>query len=88
LQEKKKARLCIQGFPQTYGEDFFKTFALTGKFSSLLTLLVLAIDLQMPIKQFDVKSVFLFAPLEKEIYIKTPKGSSRSSPYLRLVKSL
>ncbi|PLW16406.1 hypothetical protein PCASD_21365 [Puccinia coronata f. sp. avenae] len=67
-----------------------KTFkmAISGKFPSLLTLLVLAIDLQLPVKQFDVKSAFLFAPLEKEIYIKTPKGSNRKAPYLRLVKSL
>jgi hypothetical protein len=87
-QEKQKARLCIQGFLQTYGKDFFKTFAPTGKFPSLLTLLVLAIDLQMPIKQFDVKSAFLFTPWDKEIYIKTPKGSDQSTPYLKLVKSL
>jgi hypothetical protein len=86
--EKRKARLCIQGFLQTFGEDFFETFAPTGKFPSLLTLLVLAIDLKLPIKQFDVKSAFLFAPLEEEIYIKTPEGSSRRSPYLKLEKSL
>jgi hypothetical protein len=86
--EKQKARLCIQGFLQTYGEEFFETFAPTGKFPSLLTLLVLAIDLELPIKQFDVKSAFLFAPLEEEIYIKTPEGSKRSAPYLKLVKSL
>jgi hypothetical protein len=88
LPEKLKARLCIQGFLQTFGEDFFKTFAPTGKFPSLLTLLVLAIDLKLPIKQFDVKSAFLFAPLEDEIYIKTPEGSSRKTPYLKLKKSL
>ena len=74
-QEKQKARLCIQGFLQTYGEDYFETFAPTGKFPLLLTLLVLAIDLRLPIKQFDVKSVFLFALLDEEIYIKTPEGS-------------
>jgi hypothetical protein len=87
-QEKQKACLCIQGFLQTYGEDFFETFAPTGKFPSLLTLLVLAIDLKLPIKQFDMKSAFLFAPLEEEIYIKTPEGSTRTAPYLKLVKSL
>ncbi|KNZ62690.1 hypothetical protein VP01_12361g1, partial [Puccinia sorghi] len=30
--EKPKARLCIQCFLQTYGEDFFEMFAPTGKF--------------------------------------------------------
>jgi hypothetical protein len=86
--KKKKARLCIQGFLQTFGEEFFETFAPTGKFPLLLTLLVLAIDLKLPIKQFDVKSAFLFAPLEEDIFIKTPKGSSRKAPYLKLEKSL
>jgi len=86
--EKAKARLCIQGFLQTHGEDFFETFAPTGKFPTLLALLVLAIDLKLPIKQFDVKSAFLFAPLEEEIYIKTPEGSKRTAPFLKLVKSL
>jgi hypothetical protein len=86
--EKQKARLCIQGFLQTFGKDFFETFAPTGKFPSLLTLLVLAIDFKLPIRQFDVKSAFLFAPLDEEIYIKTPEGSKRSSPYLKLNKSL
>lgn len=46
--EKQKARLCIQGFIQTYSEDFFENFSPTGKFSSLLMLLVLAIDPQAP----------------------------------------
>ncbi|PLW56691.1 hypothetical protein PCANC_05107 [Puccinia coronata f. sp. avenae] len=86
--EKPKAQLCIQGFLQTHGEDFFDTFAPTGKFPSLLTLLVLAIDLRLPVKQFDVKSAFLFGPLEEEIYIKMPEGSSKTASYLRLVKSL
>jgi hypothetical protein len=62
LPEKLKACLCIQGFLQTYGEDFFETFAPTRKFPLLLALLILAIDLKLPIWQFDVKSAFLFAP--------------------------
>lgn len=86
--EKAKARFCIQGFLQTYGEDYFETYAPTGKFPSLLTLLILAIDLKLPVRQFDVKSAFLFAPLEEEIFIKTPEGSTRKAPFLKLVKSL
>ncbi|KNZ55400.1 hypothetical protein VP01_2694g2 [Puccinia sorghi] len=86
--EKQKARFCIQGFLQTYGEDYFETFAPTGKFPSLLTLLVLAIDLKLKIRQFDVKSAFLFAPLEEEIFIRTPEGSKRKAPFLKVVKSL
>jgi transposase InsO family protein len=87
-EERKKARLCIQGFMQIPGKDYGNTFAPTGKFSSLLILLMFAIDKQLDIRQFDVKSAFLFAPLEEEIYIKTPEGSKRKAPFLKLKKSL
>ncbi|KNZ52226.1 hypothetical protein VP01_3643g2, partial [Puccinia sorghi] len=76
------------GITTTYGEDFFETFAPTGKFPSLLALLVLVIYLKLPICQFDLKRTFLFAPLQEEIFIKTPEGSKRTAPYLKLVKSL
>jgi hypothetical protein len=86
--ERKKARLCIQGFSQIEGVDYDKTSAPTGKFTTLLVVLMLAIDKKLLIWQFDVKSDFLYAPLKEELFIKTPEGSTRSSPYLRLKKSL
>ncbi|KAH9456857.1 hypothetical protein Pst134EA_033050 [Puccinia striiformis f. sp. tritici] len=86
--EKKKGRLCIQGFLQIPGQHYNETFAPTGKFTSLLVLLMFALDKRLPIRQFNVKSAFLFAPLDEELYIRTPEGSKRSAPYLRLKKSL
>lgn len=86
--ERKKARLCIQGFSQVEGTDYGETFAPTGKFTTLLMILLFAIDKKLPIRQFDVKSAFLYAPLKEELYIKTPEGSNRKAPFLRLKKSL
>lgn len=86
--ERKKARLCIQGFSQVEGEDYGDTFAPTGKFTTLLVLLMFGIDKQLPIRQFDVKSAFLYAPLKETLFIKTPEGSNRKAPFLRLKKSL
>jgi hypothetical protein len=77
--EKQKARLCIQGFLQTYGEDFFETFAPTGKFPSLLTLLVLAIDLKM----HSTSRVHFYLPLWMKKFIsecqKAPNESHHTS---------
>lgn len=87
-EEQKKARLCIQGFLQKEGVDYGNTFAPTGKFTTLLIILMFAINKQLPIRQFDVKSAFLYAPLQEELYIKTPEGSKRKAPFLRLKKSL
>jgi hypothetical protein len=47
-----------------------------------------AVDKKLPLRQFDVKSAFLYAPLKEEVYIKTPEGSTRKAPYLKLNKSL
>jgi hypothetical protein len=87
-KERKKARLCIQGFSQIEGLDYDKTFAPTGKFSTLLMLLMFAVDKKLPMQQFDVKSAFLYAPLKEILYIKTPEGSSQKDPYLCLKKLL
>ena len=70
----KKARICIQGFRQIPEQDFFETFAPTGKYPSLLGLLTLAIDKQLMLRQFDVKAAFLYAPLDEEIVIFRPDG--------------
>lgn len=86
--EKKKARLCIQGFKQIPGIDFHETFTPTGKYLSLLALLTLAVDRSFKIRQFDVKGAFLYAPLKEDIFIKTPVGSKRTAPFLKLNKSL
>ncbi|KNZ52895.1 hypothetical protein VP01_3405g1 [Puccinia sorghi] len=53
FEEPEKHLNSTWGFLQTFGEEFFETFVPTGKFPSLLALLVLAIDLKLPIKQFD-----------------------------------
>lgn len=42
----------------------------------------------MKLTQFNVKGTFLHAPLEETVIIKTPEGSNRKSPYLKLKKSL
>jgi hypothetical protein len=47
-----------------------------------------AIDKWLPMRQFDVKSGFLYAPLKEELYIKTPEGCKRKAPFLRLKKLL
>ncbi|KNZ48580.1 hypothetical protein VP01_5558g1, partial [Puccinia sorghi] len=86
--EKKKARLCIQGFRQLPGVEYDETFAPTGRFSTFLVLLTLAIEKKLPLRQFNVKAAFLYAPLKETIYIKTPEGSKRKAPFLKLKKSL
>jgi hypothetical protein len=85
---KYKCRLCVQGFDQIHGTDYEDTFAPTGKASTLRMLLLYSLHQNLQITQFDVQGAFLHAPLSEEVYIKTPKGVNRDSPYLKLRKAL
>ena len=72
--DKYKARLVCRGFTQIHGEDFDETFAPVSQLVTIRTILVLCLQLGFKPKHLDVKTAFLNATLEHEIYIKLPKG--------------
>ncbi|MBW0495113.1 hypothetical protein O181_034828 [Austropuccinia psidii MF-1] len=61
-----KARLCAQGFTQTQGVDYDKTYAPSGRFNSLRTLIAFAASLGLEFHQVDIRSAFLNAPLTEQ----------------------
>ncbi|MBW0533530.1 hypothetical protein O181_073245 [Austropuccinia psidii MF-1] len=73
-----KARLCAQGFSQTQGKDYSKTFAPTGRLNSLRTLISYATASDLKFEQLDIKSAFLNAPLEENVYLTIPQGLDRN----------
>ncbi|MBW0545604.1 hypothetical protein O181_085319 [Austropuccinia psidii MF-1] len=71
---KHKARLCAQGFTQTPGLDFDKTYSPTGRLNSLRTLIAFAASRKLEFHQVDVESAFLNAPLAEIVYLSIPQG--------------
>ncbi|MBW0511801.1 hypothetical protein O181_051516 [Austropuccinia psidii MF-1] len=71
-----KAHLCAQGFSQTLGVDYSKTFAPTGRLNSLRTLIAFSAMNGLDFQQMDVKSAFLNAPLTEDVYLSVPQGIS------------
>ncbi|MBW0577511.1 hypothetical protein O181_117226 [Austropuccinia psidii MF-1] len=69
-----KARLCAQGFTQTPGKDFDKTYAPTGRLNSLRALIAHASFSGLDFHQIDIKSAFLNAPLMETLYVNIPQG--------------
>ena len=63
-----------KGYTQTCGIDFQETFAPVAKLNSIRVLLSLAINLDWPILQLDVKNAFLNGDLEEEIFMDLPLG--------------
>jgi hypothetical protein len=84
-----KARICAQGFRQTYGLNFELKYAPTCKPSSLRFLLSLANEKGLLIHQLDVKSAFLTCDLEEEVLMLPPAGYlSGQRVVLRLIKAI
>ncbi|MBW0531577.1 hypothetical protein O181_071292 [Austropuccinia psidii MF-1] len=85
-----KAQLCAQGYTQTNGLDYKKTFSLTGGLNSLGTLIANAINKDLEFHQLDIKSTFLNEPLAETVYISIPQGIrlDPTKQFLRLKKAL
>lgn len=84
--ERFKARLVIRGFRQRYGVDYEETFSPVVKFSSVRMILSMAAAEKWHLKQFDVKTAFLYGDLDETIYMKQPCGYSDNSERVCLLK--
>jgi len=72
--ERYKARLCVQGFSQREGIDYKEVFAPVARYESIRVLLALAAGDGLLVHQMDVKSAFLNAALDEELYMAVPPG--------------
>jgi Reverse transcriptase (RNA-dependent DNA polymerase)/GAG-pre-integrase domain/Integrase core domain len=87
--QKYKARIVAQGFTQIEGIDYNETFTPVTKLTSIRTILTIAAKLNLEVQQMDVKSAYLNAKLEEEIYMAPPPGLDMpDGMVLRLVKAV
>ena len=70
--DRHKARLVAQGYTQTYGIDYQETFAPVAKLNTIRILISLAVNLDWPLRQYDIKNAFLHGDLKEEIYMSIP----------------
>ncbi|MDR3547936.1 MAG: reverse transcriptase domain-containing protein [Candidatus Pacebacteria bacterium] len=77
---RHKARMVVQGFHQEPHKHFDpeNLYAPTLHATSLRVLLSIATQLKYKLRQIDVKTAFLNAPVKEEIYITLPKGSKNA----------
>ena len=69
-----KARYVAKGYSQTLGVDYHDTFAPTAKFVTLRFLVQMSVNHDLVIRQYDIKTAFLNAPLKECVYVKPPMG--------------
>ena len=90
---QRKARLVTQGFSQVPGIDYFNTFVPVAKLASIQTILAIVTQLDLELKQIDIKGAYLNGELElgKVIYIQHPldyKPLNVGAKVLKLHKTL
>ena len=73
-EETHKARYVAKGYSQIPEIDYQETFAPTARMSSIRTLLQRVVQNDMIIHQMDVKTAYLNAPIDCELYIEQPEG--------------
>ena len=67
-----KAHLVAKGYAQTYGVDYSDTFSPVAKLTSIQLFISLTATHGWDLHQLDIKNVFLYGDLTKEVYMEKP----------------
>lgn len=63
-----------KGYAQKEGIDYEETFALVARYTSIRSVISLAVQMGWEIHQMDVKMAFLNGVIEEEVYIEQREG--------------
>lgn len=83
-----KARYVAKGFSQIEGVDYTETFSPTARMETVRTLMQIAADENLILHQMDVKSAYLHAPIDEDVYVTQPAGYTVEGKVWKLNKSL
>ena len=72
--DKFKARLVACGYAQVHGLNYFETFAPTVSLENVRMVLAMAAHVDWEAHQVDVKTTFLNATLDEDVYMTVPEG--------------
>ena len=70
-----KARYVAKGYSQVQGIHYLETFSPTARMELVRMLMQLAVQNNWLLHQMDVKSAYLHAPIECDVYVSQPPGS-------------
>ena len=78
-EEKFKARYVAKGYSQIENIDYRETFSPTARMTSVRMLIQLSIQFDLIVHQMDVKTAYLNADIDCEIFVVQPEGFEKFS---------
>lgn len=72
--ETYKARYVAKGYNQVMGIDYKETFSPTANLTSVMILIQMAAQYDLELHQMDVKTAYLHAPIDCDVYMEQPEG--------------
>lgn len=85
---KYKGRVVAKGYTQRFGVDFTETYCPVVNTITLRMILASSQQKSLHIRQFDVKTAFLYAKLDETIFMIPPDGYKKPGKLWRLKRSL
>ena len=73
-EEQFKARYVAKGYSQVLDIHYHETFSPTARVTSIRMLIQLAAQYDLTVHQMDVKTAYLNAPIDCELYVEQPEG--------------
>ncbi|CAI7904769.1 unnamed protein product [Closterium sp. NIES-53] len=84
--DKYKARWVVRGFEQTHMVDFDLTYAPVGRYTSVRILICIAAVKPRPLRQIDIGSAFMYAPVDAIIFVEQPHAFEDADNAVCLLK--
>ena len=72
VNQTYKVRLVAQDWNQVPGQDCGSTFAQVCRLQSVRVVLAIAAQMDWEVRQLDVKTAFLYADIEEEVFVAQP----------------
>jgi hypothetical protein len=83
-----KARWVARGFLQRFGLDYDETYAAVAHIVTIRLCLALAAQYDHDVRQMDVDTAYLYAKLDKPIYMQLPHGFEEEGYVCQLFKAI
>ena len=85
-----KARFVAKGYSQVLGKDLHETYLPKTRLSTIRLLVSFSVQKGSKIRQMDIKTAYLNAPIAEEVYMKQPEGfeqlDNKRKPLVCLLK--